>query len=183
VKSSTLIPPPPHTQVVAASQPTEAQWCSSGAAAVCQCRRVNANMCVSSSNFTDLLPGQQQPTCSTYISQSHPVLSLLRHAVCLAVWHAVWHAVCHAVCHYHNHPSSQPRIYYDIFLGFAVCHAACRWRVSDLAGSDAQIALFGEAHKEHYAEVTINRAGTQQPKTPKQTSSQHPLCASVQQLP
>lgn len=28
-----------------------------------------------------------------------------------------------------------------------------RWRVSDLAGSDAQIALFGDAHKEHYSEV------------------------------
>jgi hypothetical protein len=34
----------------------------------------------------------------------------------------------------------------------------CRWRVSDLGGSDAQIALFGEAHKEHYSQVR------QQPK-------------------
>lgn len=36
-----------------------------------------------------------------------------------------------------------------------LCRAACRWRVSDLGGSDAQVALFGEAHKDHYAEVRV----------------------------
>lgn len=34
-----------------------------------------------------------------------------------------------------------------------VCVCYCRWRVSDLRGSDAWIALFGDAHKDHYAEV------------------------------
>jgi tRNA G46 methylase TrmB len=28
-----------------------------------------------------------------------------------------------------------------------------RWKLSDLAGSDTWVALFGNAHKEHYAEV------------------------------
>jgi hypothetical protein len=30
-----------------------------------------------------------------------------------------------------------------------------RWRLSDLAGNDAWVALFGEAHREHYAEVRL----------------------------
>jgi hypothetical protein len=28
-----------------------------------------------------------------------------------------------------------------------------RWRLSDLAGADVWLALFGDAHREHYAEV------------------------------
>lgn len=62
------------------------------------------------------------------------------------------------ICRDHSPPSGQHWVVIGVLVSKSISTTSSgspysRWRISDLTGSDTWVSLFGDAHKDYYAEV------------------------------